>query len=267
MTKMIKEATENNQFLLSLFNNMEVAVFLVDKTARIKNVNKSFTRLFYKSEEDVYDVLCGNAMGCIFPVRTKTDCGKTYHCKTCKLRSSIISCFEKKEDIKKFVIEREFFINDKIYLKYFHVTANYFEFKEKGYILIMIQDVSELESAKKELKKLNDLKNKFLGIAAHDLKNPISVISIASSYLLEDNESINSEKDKDMLEMIQRSSNYMLRLVNGLLDLSKIEAGKLILHKNKEDYIELVKEIIGLNKITASQRSINLKLEIQKKST
>ncbi|MFO7796184.1 MAG: ATP-binding protein [Promethearchaeati archaeon] len=262
MSKEIKKATESNQFLSSLFNNMEAAVFLVDKEARVKNINKSFSKLFQKSEEEIYNELCGNAIGCIFPIREETDCGKTYNCNKCTLRKAIMKCFKEKGEVQRTILKREFYLGDNFYLKYFYIIANYFEYEENEFVLIIINDITEIESARERLKELNRIRNEFLGIAAHDLKSPISVISMASSYLLEIPELRGNNENKKLLELIQNSSNYMIELVNNFLDLSKIEAGELILDKIEVDYVEFVKEVLELNKIAARSKNINIDLDV-----
>jgi len=262
LSKEIKKATESNQFLSSLFNNMEAAVFLVDKEARVKNVNKSFSKLFQKSEEEIYNELCGNAIGCIFPIREETDCGKTYNCDKCTLRKAIMKCFKEKGEVQRRILKRELYLGGKLSLKYFYIIANYFEYEENEFVMIIINDITEIESARERLKELNNIRNEFLGIAAHDLKSPISVISMASSYLLEIPELRKNNEHKKLLDLIQNSSNYMIELVNNFLDLSKIEAGELVLDKTEVDYVEFVKDVLELNKIAAKSKNINIDLDV-----
>ena len=85
----------------------------------------------------------------------------------------------------------------------------------------------ELAKKNRELDELNKLKNQFLGIAAHDLRNPLSVILGFSALMLEEEEANLSEDQIMMLDSILTSSEFMLRLINNLLDVSAIESGKL----------------------------------------
>ena len=91
---------------------------------------------------------------------------------------------------------------------------------------------AQRELAKKniELARLNDEKNQFLGIAAHDLRNPLGVILAYSHFLLDEAAPVLNEEQMGFLKRIKSSSNFMLNLVNNLLDISVIEAGKLQLN-------------------------------------
>ena len=112
----------------------------------------------------------------------------------------------------------------------------------------------ELEKQNKELNILNEQKNVFLGIAAHDLRNPISNIR-GFSQLLE--EEIGGEP-REYAAIITNESSRMLHLLNNLLDISKIEAGNLDLNKTEADYVAMVRERIRLNELLAKNKGILL---------
>ncbi|MFX0070023.1 MAG: PAS domain-containing protein [Candidatus Hermodarchaeota archaeon] len=184
MSEHLGDLLNSKDFLKYLFNNMPTAVFIVDENVRVQNINKSFTILFQKSDEEVYNELCGNAIGCVFPVKENTDCGKTVNCNICKLRKNIVRCLKYKERDLKALITREFFIGEEFVIRHFYITTNYLEFNDVDYVLVMIQDLTELENQRKHLEELNHFKNEFLGIVAHDLRNPINVIKTASHVLI-----------------------------------------------------------------------------------
>jgi two-component system, OmpR family, sensor kinase len=116
----------------------------------------------------------------------------------------------------------------------------------------------ELAKKNRELDKLNKLKNQFLGIAAHDLRNPLSVILGFSAYLVEEEEANFSEDQIMMLNSILTSSEFMLRLINNLLDVSAIESGKLDLKLTKADILPVISKNIELNKVIAHKKNISI---------
>lgn len=116
----------------------------------------------------------------------------------------------------------------------------------------------ELAKKNVQLEKLNEEKNKFLGMAAHDLRNPLSTIQGFSEYILEETENILSSRHKEFLSIIMSSSEFMLQLVNDLLDISQIESGKLELRKKLTDITKFISQNISLNKYWAERKHINL---------
>ena len=81
------------------------------------------------------------------------------------------------------------------------------------------------------MKELNELKNKFLGIASHDLRNPLYLIRSFSEILKDESAGAVNPKQKELLEKIFNASNFMRALLENLLDISKIESGKIELNK------------------------------------
>ncbi len=119
----------------------------------------------------------------------------------------------------------------------------------------------ELQKKNIELTKLNELKNHFLGMAAHDLRNPLGAIRNLSEFLLEEARDSLSDEYIQFLELIHTSSNFMLSLLDQLLDIARIEAGKLELDFQSTDLISLIKSVVDINKILAEKKKIQIRLE------
>ena len=117
--------------------------------------------------------------------------------------------------------------------------------------------IDDLENQNLKLENLDEVKNKLMGMAAHDLRNPLASIRGFSEILVEDEEKLD-EGSKEMLQMIQDISNHMLDLVNDLLDFSVIESGKLNLDIRPENLKTLVEKRIRLSRSFAEKKNINL---------
>lgn len=116
----------------------------------------------------------------------------------------------------------------------------------------------ELNRKKIELERLNELKNSFLGMAAHDLRNPLGVIISYAEYIREETGNSLTDTQKWMLEVIQHSASFMLELIDNLLDINKIESGKLDLNKEVVDLVRKVEDWAKVNGALASRKSIAL---------
>lgn len=121
--------------------------------------------------------------------------------------------------------------------------------------------VLDYSSAERKLIDLNQLKNKFLGIAAHDLRNPLTSIRGFSEMLLEDGETL-TEDQREMIGIIHEASENMLSLVNDLLDVSVIESGRLDLQIQKHPLKQLIEERCKILKVTADKKNIAIKAKL-----
>lgn len=99
---------------------------------------------------------------------------------------------------------------------------------------------------------------KFLALATHDLRNPIAGILAASLFLLDEVSGLLDEEHARLLESIESSSRLLLRLIDGLLDVSKIEAGISALSCQPTDLRVLIERNLVMNRLLANRRGIRI---------
>jgi two-component system, sensor histidine kinase and response regulator len=118
-----------------------------------------------------------------------------------------------------------------------------------------------LKLKQKELFEINQMKNKFLGIAAHDLRNPIISIRGFSELLLKEPSNF-TEDQKEFLSIIYTTSRGMLAMLNDLLDVSLIESGRMEMNKRLESLKKIVQDKIRVNSFQARQKQIAIHQEL-----
>jgi signal transduction histidine kinase len=119
----------------------------------------------------------------------------------------------------------------------------------------------ELHKKNAQLKQLNDEKNKFLGMAAHDLRKPIGLVLTYSEFLLEEAGSDLNSEQIGFFNTIKTSCVFMKRLVDDFLDVSAIEAGKFELDLQPASIYEVLEQTLNLNKHQAKKKGIELQVE------
>jgi signal transduction histidine kinase len=105
-----------------------------------------------------------------------------------------------------------------------------------------------------QLSQANAEKNKFLGMAAHDLRNPLASIRGLTEFLREGSVGPLNPEQKDLIETIHSASQSMLVLVNELLDVAAIEAGELQLHLEAEDLAILIGKSVAFMNMEAAKK-------------
>ncbi len=117
----------------------------------------------------------------------------------------------------------------------------------------------ELAAQNVMLARLNEEKNRLLGMAAHDLRTPIGVIRMYSEFLEEEIAGSLTSEQKSFLAVIHSSSNFMLQLINDLLDVSAIGAGRLSLKREPTDLESLIRRIVEMNHALGARKRIGVK--------
>ncbi|NET00078.1 MAG: two-component sensor histidine kinase [Sphaerospermopsis sp. SIO1G1] len=119
----------------------------------------------------------------------------------------------------------------------------------------------ELEIAWKEAKSANTVKSQFLATTSHELRNPLNII-INCVRLVRDGLCDNREEELEFLKKADDTAIHLLAIINDLLDISKIEAGKLSVVTVPIDLHQLLLEVINLQSVNIQQKGLQLKCQI-----
>jgi signal transduction histidine kinase/ribosomal protein L23 len=262
MTEKSLHLEESKELFAELFQHMNSAVFIVDKNVRVQAINESFRRLFKKDEADVLNTLCGNAIGCVFPVTQDKDCGTTPECKDCNLRKSLIRCMEEKSAPINTIIERKFLIGSQFVFKHFLITVKYFKFQEQDFGLVIALDVTDIEAQRKRLEDLLDERNRFLGTAAYNMRDLVSAITLSSSIILKHYKKISDDERTKMLNSIQNTSESLSSLLNEFIQIPEIDSYKFNIALKSHDYLEFISSCLERLRLVAREKQIELEMDV-----
>jgi signal transduction histidine kinase/HD-GYP domain-containing protein (c-di-GMP phosphodiesterase class II) len=118
-----------------------------------------------------------------------------------------------------------------------------------------------LEEATERGEELNDLKNSFISVISHELRTPLTGIRAYVEALLENVGSSNTALQREFLHVIDEQSLKLKRLIDSILELSQLESGRLRMHREPLDVVDLVQEVIETLRPMADARRISLRSE------
>ncbi|MBS1492624.1 MAG: tetratricopeptide repeat-containing sensor histidine kinase [Bacteroidetes bacterium] len=126
---------------------------------------------------------------------------------------------------------------------------------------ILHEKNEELDALNNALRALHEEKNEFLGIAVHDLKNPLNGISLAASALIKNINKVTPEKFESVIQRIESVTDRMKMILSNLLDVNAIESGEYKLNLKFVNISSLVLEIVSHFKHIAEEKNIILEYE------
>ena len=133
---------------------------------------------------------------------------------------------------------------------------------EKGRLISEIAaQKAAIEAQNEELRHLHELKDSFLGMAAHDLRTPMTVIKLAVELMLDDSPPLSEEERQPFLKSVQRQSDHILALLNDLLDVTEIESGHLSLNRQPLDLASFLQEATAWHHKLAAAKGTPISLE------
>ncbi len=132
---------------------------------------------------------------------------------------------------------------------------------------VIMRDVLELKKTEKlirlqteRLSAMNKAKSEFLANMSHEIRTPMTAILGYSEVLREGNSDPNQV---EALETILRNGNHLLEIINDILDLSKIESGKLEVENINISPVQMVKDVAALMKVRAVPKGLTLDVEVR----
>jgi len=122
--------------------------------------------------------------------------------------------------------------------------------------------IRELELRNRESEQANKLKTEFLSNMSHELRSPLHTVIGFAELLAEETEGPLNEKQKRFLTHIQNDSRHLLDIINDLLDLSKIEAGRLELRQEAFDIVPVVEDALSSVRPRATAKAVEIRTDI-----
>ncbi len=119
----------------------------------------------------------------------------------------------------------------------------------------------QLEEAYQELKKLDDMKDTFLSSVSHELRTPLTSIRSFSEILLR-YEEVDPKERQEFIEIINGESERLTRLINDLLDLSRIESGRMVWHDDLMSLGEVIREAARTQHCALGEKSLRLQVDV-----
>ncbi|HET9991066.1 MAG TPA: response regulator [Kofleriaceae bacterium] len=142
------------------------------------------------------------------------------------------------------------------------VRLTVIDLRERRKLEEVRQRTIELELQNRRMQEANRLKSEFLANMSHELRTPLNAI-IGFSELLHDGQvPASSPEHHEFLGDILTSGKHLLQLINDVLDLAKVEAGKLDFRPEQVDLSRLVNEVVSITRTTAAQKRINVEANV-----
>jgi protein-histidine pros-kinase len=142
------------------------------------------------------------------------------------------------------------------------ISLSPIETEEGLFIASAIRDATERRRYEKALQEANRMKSIFLANMSHELRTPLNGIIGFSEFLIDEKPGPLTAKQREYLGDVLTSGRHLLRLINDVLDLSKVEAGKMDLHPERFVVGEAIAEACAVLAPTAQKKNIRIQQEV-----
>jgi two-component system, NarL family, sensor histidine kinase BarA len=190
---------------------------------------------------------------------------------TCALivASSLVMLYISRELARPLEKLRDYATNKDIFSKREEISQNCppdFRIKEFNQLAISIQGMlerlqawsDEIVSSWQEAQNANQLKNEFLATTSHELRTPLNGI-INCIRVIKEGYCDDREEEIDFLQQADTAAVHLINIINDILDIAKIEAGKLSVRLEPVELSKIVKDVIHLQTVALQKKGLKLK--------
>ncbi len=238
----------NEESLINITNSVPVLISLVNDDERIVFANATHTQWFGKEQEEIIGHPLQELLGTHAYKLIEPEIDQALEGVRCQFESSL-----------PFDPDNPMFVRGNLIPKFNSEGAT------EGFFCLMtdLTDIHDseikLEEARKMAEESNRLKSDFLANMSHELRTPMTAIIGYSEEVLEQ---LAQGEQQEMVATILNNGQYLLELMNDILDLSKVESGKLEIERIECDLPSVCQSVYQLMEGRATQKGIELKIVI-----
>jgi len=237
------EMIESEKKFKGIFDSALDGMILIDiDTKKIVSANNSFCTMCGVGEE----YLITQELMTLFPEWSREDMQARYHQ----------------------ALQNQFTIEQNIPLQhedgsitYTDVNASQIELNGQHFMLAMFRDITERRKVQEELKHAYQYKSDFLSNMTHELRTPLNSIIGFSKTMLKGIDGPVTDDQQESLSHIARSGKHLLDLITDILDISKLESGRMELHYSDDDIIKQIQDAVKTLKVLAKEKGLQLKMD------
>lgn len=248
-----RERDDALSLLTSIFEVSEVGIVVTDQNSRIVRVNNSFVRTYGWSRDELINA---DITGLVTP--DERQMARQNH------RELIKTGARSTGEIK--IIRKDGSIANVLF-----TTATLELSQKRRFQVTTVMDITlrkqmeqSLRMAKEQADSANRAKSTFLANMSHELRTPLNaIIGFSEMILKETFGPMGHDKYKEYLSDVHNSARHLLEIINEVLDMSKIEAGRIELDEDEVDIGDLIKSVTRMMASRAFGSNVQLKTEVQ----
>ena len=253
--------------LTAIYENAPLIMLLLDEDQHVAKVNEAAKQSMAAGSDGLAKPSYGEAMRCVHALEDSQGCGFGSLCRDCVVREIIRNTFETGRSHHQVEATLPLTVDGQSQDVTFLLSTARLAVHGRPSVLVTIQDISErklveneLEKAKEAAESANRTKDHFLAALSHELRTPLTPVVLAVS-MLQRRPGLDQDLN-DTLEMIRRNVEMEARLIDDLLDVTRIASGKIVLRKQCVEVCKAIERAVEVCRPDIEARGLDFGVDL-----
>ncbi|MBI9010632.1 MAG: response regulator [Clostridiales bacterium] len=261
LEKQLVHQKENLQLIL---DSLPLGIMIVNENRTVGSYNTYINKRFKVGSIVTGDSLVGNILKCENAVDRL--CGLGEQCVTCPLRFQLLDSAYNTGKYETLHKQFHHIIDDKIISCDYRISFLSIKENEMAKTLLILQDITSqieyeetISLARKNAVEASHMKSAFIANMSHEIRTPLNGIIGMIDLTCR---SLQQPELIENLEIAKSSSESLLSLINNILDLSKIEVGKMPVHQKEFFAMQIFRDVVNEYKFKAKEKNLEFTLDV-----
>jgi signal transduction histidine kinase len=248
--------------LEAIFDAIPIGMLLVDEDLIVRRVNDTIRQMVHKDYLEIINLRIGNALRCINSTHNEKGCGHSPTCQSCPMVKAVKSAFESQQPIRRVEFRPTLKANSEEITPWLSLCVVPTEIYNQKHVVVAIDDITARKETEEKLKETTEMKSQFISTVSHELRTPLTSTKEGVAIVLDGVAGEINEKQKHFLDLASRNISRLAALINDVLDFQKLDAGKMKLNLQENDFRQVAEEIYETMTLPAKNKGLELSLEL-----
>jgi len=278
LARLAEQLARQRKNLEAIFEAAPMSMLLMDDNGVVVRINDLTAKLVAKDPAQMTGLPPGEALGCVHAADDPAGCGNGPACASCAVRAAIEGVLSSGKSVRGLEVRPALAVKGAMVRPWLEINAEAVTIEGTRHVIASIVNITDrkqaleiLHQARTAAEDANRAKSEFLANMSHEIRTPMTAI-MGYADLLTDNTECCTEcpkhggcqvraESKEHLAVIHRSGKRLLDLINDILDLSKIEAGRMSVEARPCSLGAVIADVASMTRVPAERKGVSLSVE------